>query len=135
LIAVDSSVATAAFASWHERHAAAREVMGRGPDIVGQALIETYSVLTRLSPPHRAEATIVLRWVESAFPRPALAPGAELSSHLLRRLAELGISGGASYDALIALTAAEAGATLFSFDHRAATTYERCGADVELLRA
>ena len=52
---------------------------------------------------------------------------------LIPRLVELGISGGAAYDALVAATARAAGATLVSCDRRAARTYERLGADFRLI--
>ncbi len=46
-----------------------------------------------------------------------------------------GITGGAVYEALIAYTVAEHDARRASLDARAATTYERCGASVELVAA
>ena len=46
------------------------------------------------------------------------------------RLAALEIEGGAVYDGLIALVAAEVDAELVSFDRRAAVTYRRCGVAV-----
>jgi predicted nucleic acid-binding protein len=52
---------------------------------------------------------------------------------LIPRLVELGIGGGASYDALVAATARAAGATLVSCDRRAAATYERLGTAFRLL--
>ena len=52
---------------------------------------------------------------------------------LLRRLSAAGIRGGATYDALIAATAAAEGATLVTCDRRALGTYERIGVDVELV--
>ena len=51
----------------------------------------------------------------------------------LTRLEELGISGGATYDGLIGITAAASGATLVSHDLRALPTYQRVGADVEFV--
>ena len=52
---------------------------------------------------------------------------------LLGRLLDLGIRGGATYDALIGATAAAEGATLVTLDRRALGTYARVGADVELV--
>lgn len=49
------------------------------------------------------------------------------------RLAELSIAGGAAYDAIVALTAADHGLTLLSCDVKARTTYDRLGVDVEYL--
>ena len=57
--AVDSSVVIAAFASWHEHHAIARKAMAARPRLIAQAAVESYSVLTRLPPPHRASPSIV----------------------------------------------------------------------------
>lgn len=51
----------------------------------------------------------------------------------LARLHERGISGGATYDGLIGITAAVSDATLVTLDRRALATYERVGVDVELV--
>ena len=92
-----------------------------------------YSVLTRLPPPHRAPAPLVRDFLAARFPEPYLSLPASENRDLVATLVGLGISGGATYDALIAITAAHAGATLLSCDLRAVTTYERCGAKVRLL--
>jgi predicted nucleic acid-binding protein len=47
-------------------------------------------------------------------------------------MAELGIAGGAVYDALVAATAAEHGITLATRDRRAADTYRSLDIDFEL---
>lgn len=52
---------------------------------------------------------------------------------LVATLVGLGITGGATHDALISVTAANAGAALLNCDSRAATTDERCGVSVRLL--
>lgn len=49
------------------------------------------------------------------------------------RLATLGIAGGAVHDALIGLTAAAAGADLYTLDQRALVNYRRCEVPVRLL--
>jgi predicted nucleic acid-binding protein len=67
------------------------------------------------------------------FPDPYLVMRAAAQRGLTARLLELGIVGGAVYDAVVALTAAGAGATLVSCDRRAATTYERCGVETRLV--
>lgn len=51
----------------------------------------------------------------------------------LGRLEELGVAGGATYDGLIAITAAAEGATLVTLDKRALATYARLGADAKLV--
>jgi hypothetical protein len=52
---------------------------------------------------------------------------------LLATVAAKQILGGPAYDALIAFTAAEHGATLMSLDQRAGATYEAVGVTVEQL--
>lgn len=55
----------------------------------------------------------------------ALEPRSRLA--LLGRLAEAGISGGASYDALVGLEAQQHGRALLTLDERAVTTYDALG--------
>ena len=90
--------------------------------------IEAYAVLTRLPAPHRAEPALVREFLTTAF----LGPGIGLSEQedgtaLVATLADLGISGGATYDAVIALVCRRAGATLVTLDARARAAYERIG--------
>jgi predicted nucleic acid-binding protein len=122
VIAVDTSVVVAAFATWHEGHAAAAAVLGRGPRIPAHVVLETYSVLTRLPPPHRAPADVVGAFLTGRFREAPLA----LASRE-------GITGGAIYDAVIAATALHAGATLVTRDERARVTYDRVRVPYELL--
>lgn len=56
---------------------------------------------------------------------------AQLRDHVLG-LAELGVIGGAVYDALIATTAVSHGCELLTCDERAVPTYERVGCDFRL---
>lgn len=51
MIALDTSVAIAVFASWHEAHSVAVEAIGPSPRLPAHAAIETFSVLTRLPAP------------------------------------------------------------------------------------
>jgi predicted nucleic acid-binding protein len=99
---------------------------------VGHCLIEAYSVLTRLPEPQRVSADLAAqaleRLVGDVHVLDATRTGA-LPGELRRR----GIFGGAVYDGLIALTAAQFGATLLTLDARAARTYRACGIDFELL--
>jgi predicted nucleic acid-binding protein len=131
--AADTSVVVAAFASWHEAHEHARAALRGGAVLVAHCALEAYSVLTRLPPPHRAPARLVHEFLASEFPDPHLVLRAAAQRSLTARLLDLGIEGGAVYDALVAFTAAEAGATLVSCDRRAAGTYERCGVQVQLI--
>lgn len=60
VIAADTSVVVAALVSWHERHRPARRPLEREEvRLIGQVALETYAVLTRLRPPHRAPALVV----------------------------------------------------------------------------
>lgn len=131
---LDTGVVVAAFASWHEAHGAARAEMAQRPGIAAHSLVETYSVLTRLPAPHRVPADLAARFLEVAFPGPALVLEAEQLKHLVvMRLPILGISGGAVYDAVIAETVRIAGGTLVTLDRRALATYDRIGCPAELL--
>ena len=131
--AVDSSVVVAAFASWHEHHVIARKAMTSRPRLVAHAAVESYSVLTRLPPPHRAQPSIVHTFITERFTDPFLTLSETGYQKLLATVTASHILGGPTYDALIALTAAEHQATLMSLDQRAAATYEAIGVTVEQL--
>ena len=133
MIAADSSVVVAAFASWHELHEPARAIVDRGPRIPAHAALESYSVLTRLPRPHRAPPELVLTFLADRFRESFLVLSPESHRQLLGELGSHGIAGAATYDALIAAVAREAGATLVSCDRRAASTYARLQADVEFV--
>jgi predicted nucleic acid-binding protein len=133
--AVDSSVVIAAFASWHEHHAVARKALADRPRLVAHAVVECYSVLTRLPPPHRAQPSIVHSFISERFADPFLTLSETGYQELLATVTSNQILGGSAYDALIAFTAAEHEATLLSLDQRAAATYEAVGATVEQLTA
>lgn len=133
MIAADTSVVIAAFASWHEWHAAADRTLSRDTRLVAHSALEVFSVLTRLPPPHRAPAHLVRDFLAARFPEPYLSLTPADHRALIPALTALGITGGATYDALISITAAKAGATLVSCDLRAVRTYERCGVKVSLL--
>jgi predicted nucleic acid-binding protein len=131
--AVDSSVVIAAFATWHEHHAIARKAMASRPRLVAHAAVESYSVLTRLPPPHRAHPSIVHAFITERFAEPFLTLSEAGYQQLLVTVAARQIFGGPAYDALIAFTATEHQATLLSLDQRATATYEAVGATVEQL--
>jgi predicted nucleic acid-binding protein len=135
LIVVDTSVAVAAFASWHEHHDAALRTVDRGARLVGHCAVETYSVLTRLPPPHRAAAKIVPDWLADRFPKPPLVFSAAEHRRFVATLPERGVLGGAAYDALVAETVRARGATIATLDRRALGVYERYGIEVAGLRS
>lgn len=130
MIAVDSSVAIAAFGSWHLSHHAALAVLEEGPALPAHAMLETYSVLTGFPPPHRAPPDLVVTWLQDSFRRVLAAPPPAAHRDLLRSLGDGRRTGGAVYDGLVALTAARAGAVLVTADVRAAPVYELVGVAV-----
>jgi predicted nucleic acid-binding protein len=80
--------------------------------------------------PYRMMPTVVMDALDRISTSPWLALDAASQRSCLRRAIAEGLSGGALYDALIAATAREHGATLLSVDRRAREAYEAMGADV-----
>lgn len=133
MIAVDTSVVVAAFASWHEGHRAATAALARKPGIPAHVLVETYSVLTRLPPPHTALSAVVTGFLEERFRRPPLTLPSGLWLGLLLESGREGVTGGAVYDCVVAATALHHGAVLLTRDRRAVRVYEKVGASYELV--
>ena len=133
--AADSSVTIAALLSDHPAHAAAAAALARCDTTIAHVAAETYSVLTRLPAPHRADAGTAVGVLEQRTAPTYAALAAGSYAQALGRLAAAGISGGATYDGLIALTALEHELRLVSRDGRAARTYRALGIDFELLAA
>jgi predicted nucleic acid-binding protein len=129
----DTSLVVAAFASWHEKHDAARRVLDAGVRLVEHCGLETYSVLTRLPAPHRARGEIVRDFLAARFPQPFLRLSPQAYKNFLLGLPEREVAGGAAYDALVAAIAAEHGAELVTCDRRAAAIYERYGVRIHIL--
>lgn len=90
-------------------------------------------MLTRLPSPHRVTGQLAQEFIAEAFPGPPLGLPPEAHGTLLELVVRRGIEGGGVYDAVVAATAAHAGATLVSRDRRALRTYEAVGAKVELV--
>ncbi len=123
----------AAFASWHENHEAARRALDSGLRLIEHCALETYSVLTRLPPPHRTSGAVVRDFLETRFPQPLLRLSAQAYKDFILGLPDHGVTGGASYDALVAATAAHCSAELVTCDRRALPVYERYGIRTQLL--
>jgi hypothetical protein len=83
--AVDSSVVVAAFASWHEHHAIAQGALAIQPRLIALAAVESYSVLTRLPSPHRAQPSLVHSFITERFADPFLTLSAAGYQQLTRR--------------------------------------------------
>lgn len=131
--AADTSFVVAAFASWHERHEAARRILDEGVHLIEHCALETYSVLTRLPPPHRCPGAVVRDFLQSRFPDPYLRLSAPAYRKFLLSLPQHGITGGSVYDALVAATAAEGRAELVTCDLRAGPIYESFGVRIRVL--
>lgn len=114
MIAVDTSVVVPAFASWHQAHESAIAVLARKPRLPAHAALESFSVITRLPPPQRPKPAVVLSFLRAHFADSYLTLSAAQHAMLLEEATNQAIWGGAVYDALIAATAREAGATLIS---------------------
>lgn len=133
MIAVDTSVVVAVFAPWHEHHDAARKSIGRRPYLPEHCGLEAYATLTRLPDPFRAPPDTVAAYLERRFGDRRLQAPASAVRSLPSLLAEFGILGGATYDALIAITAKATHASLKTLDRRAETVYRAFGIDYELV--
>ena len=117
---LDTSYLVALLSGWHERHAAtladyaSRRRVRHHPVIPLQALLETYSVLTRLPPPFRVPASTAARQLSDTFRDVAEVPetGPATIWAAIAEFAGRQITGGAIYDAHIADTVFSAGAEL-----------------------
>ena len=100
--------------------------------LAGHAAFEAYSVLTRMPVGRRLGPSDAATALERNFGAPCLL-GVRETQALLSRLGELGVVGGAVYDALVAEAARVHGRTLLSLDWRAERTYRAVGVEFELL--
>jgi toxin FitB len=133
LVGVDTSVAVPLLVASHPDHPRVGAwARGRALGLSGHALVETYAVLTRLPGDARVAAADATTLIDENFAPPLL-----LSAHTARiahrQLAKRGVTGGATYDGLVALAAREHGVALVTRDARARSTYEALGVTVELL--
>lgn len=122
----------AATHAWNPAHRVARSAVEAARCAVDHAVVEAYSVLTRMPEPGRLEPNMAAEAIEDAVTKVISLPLASRLT-LARTLAGYGVSGGASHDGLIALTAAHHDATLLTLDARAVPTYRACGVTFELL--
>jgi hypothetical protein len=87
-----------------------------------------------MPPPHRLTPAIVVELIKGWFPpEMLLIPSRRLSLSLVERCCEAGVDGGAVYDALVGLTAAESKLVLLTRDERAARTYRLLGVEFDLM--
>lgn len=106
---------------WHEHQTAAARAIERRLDkgksltLAGHALLEAYAVLTRLPQPYRLAAADAWHLLSENFANRASIVACEGGTYatLLSNLASAGVTGGRTYDALIAETLAPAGSIEF----------------------
>lgn len=115
--ALDTSVVVAAAQAWHEEHERALDAVGRAleePPVVLplHALIEAYSVLTRMPRPLRMSPANAFDLLDRTFRGKAEIASleGEAGFDLLAGFRDREIAGGTVYDALIAEAAHRAGA-------------------------
>jgi len=125
--AADTSVVVAAFASWHEHHERARKALDNGLHMIDHCALETYSVLTRLPPPHRCTGAVVRDFLRLRFAEPFLRLDGRAYKDFVLALPDHAVTGGGAYDALVAATAVVHSAALITCDRRAASVYESYG--------
>ena len=128
---VDTSVAVALVVEDHTHNAdVVSSLDGLVLGLAGHAAFETFSVLTRLPAPARRPPSVVREILTANFPgsRYLSADGAATLHH---RLVELGIAGGAVFDALVGAVAL--GLPLLTRDRRALETYRALGVDLTLV--
>ena len=119
MFAVDSSCMIAAVSEWHEHHEATLEAiderLARGDRLAvpAHALLESYSVLTRLPAPHRLSPRDAWNALEANFVSGAAVIGMPPPGYatLLSTLAGDAIGGGRAHDALIGAITSRARAT------------------------
>lgn len=133
-VAVDTSVSIPLLVASHDAHSpVASWAAGRTLSLPGHALVETYSVLTRLPGDARVMPADAVLLIDDNFTEPLVLPP-DRTAEAHRELARHNVSGGAAYDGLVALAALEYGAALATRDARARSTYEAMGVPVELIR-
>lgn len=133
LATCDSSLLVAALSSWHPLHTRAQVLIEERVDAIpAHALLESFSVLTRLPAEHRLSVSFVADALSQLRLKPLTLPAREQLA-MLRSLAVVNIGGGAVYDGLVAATSKHHALVLISADHRARTTYDAIGVDYELI--
>jgi predicted nucleic acid-binding protein len=130
-VTADTSVVVAALSGWHEAHDRAASALAGVQRLPAHVVMETFTVLTRLPGGLAVAPEAVAETLGMRFPAPSLTLDGAARRDLPATLAAAGVSGGAGYDALVAL---EAGAhTLLTLDPRAHITYAKLGTSVRVV--
>lgn len=139
MITPDSSVLVAGFLADHRFHERAESALVEAGDdrcFVAHTMAESYAVLSAPGFVFRVEpAAVVSYWDELLDGSAPIQPGPGAYREAIGLLADAARGGASIHDALIALAARDADATLISLDRRAKPIYELCGADVRFLDA
>ena len=134
VVAVDTSVAVPLLVASHPLNDRVLEwARDKELHLCGHALVETYSVLTRLPGTARVAPGEAVRLIDENFAE-ALTLPAETAQTVHRTLAGRGVWGGAAWDGLVALTALAHHAVLATRDARALATYDALGVGTVVLR-
>jgi len=131
--AADSSITIAALIADHEARELAEAALKQTTRTIAHVSTETYSVLTRIPAPRRVASHDAALLITSRLPSTYVALDASVHAAAAHRLAKAGVSGGATYDGLIALTALEHELELVTRDGRAERTYRALNVPYELL--
>ena len=123
----------AALSAWHERHEDSADALAAVTAVPGHVVLEAFSVLTRLPGGLAVEPRSAADLLRRRFAGSPLLLDGEQRALVLDRLADAGVSGGATYDGLVALEAAAHGETLLTLDERAQATYRRLGVAYRVL--
>lgn len=126
----DSTIIVAALSSWHVKHDQAAERLQEISIAISHTLAETFSTMTRLPRGRRINPKQIQLYLQNKFTTEIY-----LNSYryAIAELTNCGVSGGATYDGLIALVARNANLKLLTLDKRASRTYEAVGVEYELL--
>ena len=137
MIAPDTSVLIAGFIPDHRFYGVAETALTearKSGRLVVHTMAETFAVLSGPADVFRVEPGVVVAYLdeflEDAEP---IQPRPYAYREALELLSADGRGGASVYDALIALAARDAGATLISLDRRARPTYELCGVESSCL--
>ena len=131
--AVDTSVAVAALDAGHAAHEPCRQaVQRRQPALAGHAAFEVFALITRMPGQAAVDPGDAARLIRTVFPTVAWLDSTQCQA-LRERLAVVGISGGATYDALVGEAARVSELRLLTRDQRARRTYDLLGVDYELV--
>ena len=117
----------AALSVWHDDHAVATSVIRGVSALPAHVVLEAYSVLTRLPAGLAVSGVTASDVLTRSFPDHPLQLSARDRRTIIGVLAEAGVTGAATYDAVIGLEAAAHDQPLLTLDRRAQETYRRLG--------